>query len=76
MLRYLIWEDQISAAQRVWNVLEPGWKFDYFGINSAGELIGMALFASAITASAELYTRLVTRLSPRNEQRHLALIAD
>ena len=43
MLQYLIWDDRVPVAQRVWNVVyEREWKLDYFGIGCAGELIGMA----------------------------------
>lgn len=41
VLQYLIWDDQTPAAERVWNVVhEPQWKLPYFGISTAGELIG------------------------------------
>jgi hypothetical protein len=43
MLQYLIWDERVPAAQRVWNVVyEREWKLDYFGIGCAGELLGKA----------------------------------
>lgn len=43
MLHYLVWEDQPLAPDRVWNVAnEREWHLPYFGIGSAGEIIGLA----------------------------------